>query len=156
MAPPRAKLTRRQREQRTQAEAHPVTWLVRQIVPEMGGSAEASPSVWLEELVARATDHARQAQEWPKCPAQLGRVFSEVAPGLSLLGVVLSHRRTGPQGRLWRAETPERAQARRHLRAQEQERRQAQEIRERGHKAHLRATLRLSRELRKRAERKKR
>ncbi len=147
------KLTRRQREQRAQAQADPLAWAVRQVASELA-MAETSASGWLEALAERATEQARSAPEWPKCPEQLGRRFGELSEGLALLGVILSHRRSGSLGRLWRAETVAHCEKRRHFEAMQKKQREAQALREREEQAQLRAAISLARELRRRERRK--
>lgn len=112
-------MNRRQKRARNFAQAHAVAWMLRRAA-RWFGSAEASPTVWLEELNRNATEQARGSKEWPQNANQLGRIFGELREGLALLGVELSFRRASGGGRLWRVESAQHA-ARRHRDATRQE-----------------------------------
>ena len=109
-------LTRKQRQQKAEAELSAVAWVLRyQLVPQFG-SLETSSTRWLELLNDHATDHLKQSCAWPTTANQLGQLFSALSEGLELLGVVLSFRRSNGV-RLWRCETAEIAAKRRHCAA---------------------------------------
>jgi hypothetical protein len=129
--------TRRQRQQQSQAEAHPVAWALRQIAREHG-SVETTPSQWLQIINDQADDHARRLSAWPATPNQLGASFRELARGLELLGIFMSFRRSNGR-RLWKLETVEHADARRHFHATRPQREELRIAREAQDKALLKA-----------------
>lgn len=130
-------LTRRQRERKAQAEAHPVAWVLRQLVPQ-SGILKGSSTRWLELLNDRAADHLKQSRAWPTTANQLGVLFGELSEGLQLLGVVLSFQRFNGV-RLWRCETQETVVQRRHFEATKPEREVMRKAREREERQLIRA-----------------
>lgn len=104
-------LTRRQRK--AQAEAHPIAWVLRQLVAQVG-SVEGSSTQWLQLLNDRAADHLKQSRAWLTTASHLGVLFGELSEGLQLLGIILTFRCSNGV-RLWRCETQEVAARRRHF-----------------------------------------
>jgi hypothetical protein len=128
-------LTRRQRQQKAEVEAHPVAWCLREIAREHG-SVEESSTQFLQLLNDCTPDHLKQSRAWPTTANQTGVLFGELSEGLKLLGIVLNFRRSNGV-RLWHCETAEIATQRRHFDTHCNEHRAAKIAREREDKTLL-------------------
>ena len=98
---------RRRKREIAIARAHPIAWMLRRAAAE-AGSVYAPASGWLFHLTAAAPDDATSADDWPRTPNALSKVFGELSEGLAALGVIVFASRAmicGTVHRVWIVES---------------------------------------------------
>lgn len=98
---------RRRKREMNKARASPIAWLLRRAAAE-AGSVYAPASGWLFHLNNAAPDDATSADDWPRTPNALSKVFAELSEGLASLGVIVFASRAmicGTVHRVWIVES---------------------------------------------------
>ena len=100
---------RRRKREINDARAHPIAWILRRAAADAGSVHGARKCVAVSSDRAARTERShRRADDWPRTPIALSKVFAGLSAGLRELGVIVFPSRAmigGTVHRVWRVES---------------------------------------------------